>query len=107
MSPSRSRQPAKRAAARRRPATGRDFWGTDEGGDEPISAVRATDDPAAMVTSLGRPPLHGHEVAAERYFEAVYDKAAALAIALAAANGLLEREDDDDSPSQDGQDATR
>jgi hypothetical protein len=97
VSPSRKRQPAKRAPARRRPATGRDFWGTDEGGEEPIDAIRATDDPVAMVRSLGRPPLHGHEMAGERYFEAIYERAAALALALAAANGLLEREDDDDS----------
>jgi hypothetical protein len=102
VSPSRSGRPAKRASARRRPATGRDFWGTDEGGDGPVDPIRATDDPVAMINSLGRPPLPGPEAAAPRYFEAIYDKAVALAIALAAANGLLETDDDntsDDAPS--------
>jgi len=97
VSPSRSRQPAKRASARRRPATGRDFWGTDESKEEPVGTVRAADDPVAMVNSLGRPPLPGHELAAERYFEAVYKRAAAAAVALAFANDLLEGEDDQDA----------
>jgi hypothetical protein len=99
MSPSRARQTARRAPARRRrrPATGRDFWGTDAVEEEPIDAIRPIDDPAAIVMSLGRPPLRGHEIAAERYFQAVYDKAVALAVALAAANGLLESSGDDDT----------
>jgi hypothetical protein len=93
--PRRPRKAAKRAPARRRPATGRDFWGTDAVEEEPVPAIRPIDDPAAMVMSLGRPPLRGHETAAERYYQAVYEKAVALAIALAAANGLLETGDDD------------
>jgi hypothetical protein len=101
MSPSRTRKAAKRPAARRRPATGRDFWGTDAVDDEPAAAIRPIDDPAAMVASLGPPPLGGHDIAAEQYFRAVYDKAVALAVALAAANGLLEYGGDDP------QDATR
>ena len=99
MSPPRSRRPAKRASPRRRPAVGRDFWGTDTTDDEPVATIRPIDDPVAIVGSLGRPPLPGHEIAAERYFEAVYNRAAALAVALAAANGLLEADDRDDSPS--------
>jgi hypothetical protein len=94
VTPSRPRKAAKRPAARRRPATGRDFWGTDVIDEEPVVAIRPIDDPAAMVASLGRPPLRGHETAAEQYFRAVYDKTVALAIALAAANGLLESADD-------------
>jgi hypothetical protein len=50
-----------------------------------------------MVSSLGRPPLRGREAAAEQYFQAVYEKAVALAVALAAANGLLESTGDDDT----------
>ena len=45
-----------------------------------------------MLRSLGPPPLPGHETAAEHYFDAVYDRAAALAIALAAASGLIDVE---------------
>ena len=97
MSPSRPRKAAKRPPARRRPATGRDFWGTDAVDKEPRAAIRPVDQPAAMVSSLGRPPLRGHETAAEQYFQAVYDKAVALAVALAAANGLLENTEDDDT----------
>jgi hypothetical protein len=97
MSPSGPRKAAKRAPARRRPATGRDFWGTAAVEEEPVAAIRPIDDPAAMVMSLGRPPLRGHETAAERYFRAVYDKAVALAVALATANSLLESVGDDDT----------
>jgi hypothetical protein len=92
MSPPRRRaQPQKRSNPRRRPATGRDFWGTDgdDGSDVP-DVIHQSDDPAAMLRSLGPPPLPGHETAAEHYFDAVYDRAAALAIALAAASGLIE-----------------
>ena len=46
--------------------------------------------------SLGPPPIRGHETAAQHYFDAVYAKAAALAIALAAASGLLMTDDEDD-----------
>jgi hypothetical protein len=40
--------------------------------------------------------LRGYETAAESYFQAVYEKAVALAVALAAANGLLESAGDGD-----------
>jgi hypothetical protein len=46
-----------------------------------------------MIRSLGPPPLPGHEQAAEAYFAVVYDKAAALAAALAAASNLLQRDE--------------
>ena len=94
----RSKQAAKRGSARRRPATGRDFWGTDDTNDQPIDPIAATNDPVAMVNSLGRPPLPGHEAAAERYFEAVYGRAVGLAVALAAANGLLAADADEHDP---------
>jgi hypothetical protein len=97
VSPSRPRKAAKRAPARRRPATGSDFWGTAVVEEEPVAPIRPIDEPAAMVMSLGRPPLRGYETAAESYFQAVYDKAVALAVALAAANGLLESAGDDDT----------
>jgi hypothetical protein len=98
VSPSRPRprKATKRAPARRRPATGRDFWGTAAVEEEPVASIRPIDEPAAMVLSLGRPPLRGHETAAESYLQAVYDKAVALAVALAAANGLLESPGDID-----------
>jgi len=91
------RQPA-RQSGRRRPATGGDFWGTDSTVDELPESITPSDDPAAMITSLGPPPIPGHETAALHYFDAVYAKAGALAIALAAASGLLVTDDPDDEP---------
>ena len=49
-----------------------------------------------MIRSIGQPPLPGRETVAEHYFVAVYEKAAALAIALAAASGLLDTSEADD-----------
>ena len=97
MSPPRPRKTTKRAPAHRRPATGRDFWGTEAVEEEPVATIRPIDEPAAMVLSLGRAPLRGHETAAERYDQAGYEKAVALAVALAAANGLLESVEDADA----------
>ena len=94
MSAPRRRRAPNRAQSRR-PPTGRDFWGGDHA--EPVdAAIHPIDDATAMVRSLGPPPLPGHETAAEHYFAAVYDKAANLAIALAAASGLLAADDHDD-----------
>ena len=46
-------------------------------------------DPTALVESLGPLPFPGAGVA-QHYFQAVYERAAGLAVALAAAAGLLE-----------------
>jgi len=98
--PRRRKAPAARPNTRRRPATGRDFWGTDEAEEDAPPAIRPPEDPAAMIKSLGPPPIPGYETVAEHYFDAVYDKAAALAVALAAANGLLDLGDADDGEGQ-------
>lgn len=68
----------------------RDFWGAHLPVPEPVASVRPADNPAAVVRSLGSPPLTGHETIAEHYFAAVYEKAAKSASALAAASGLLD-----------------
>ena len=97
MSPPRRRKAAAgRQPARRRPATGRDFWGTEEAEDDIPEAITPSDDPSAMITSLGPPPIPGHETVAQHYFDAVYAKASALAVALAAASGLLHTDDAED-----------
>ncbi len=103
MSAPRRRKAPTRPTPRRRQGTGADFWGStnrDAGDVDAISAdsisadtIRMSDDPSAMVRSLGPPPLPGHEPAAEAYFAVVYDKAAALAAALAAASNLLQLDD--------------
>ena len=95
MSPPR-RRPSTRSNPRRKPAPRRDFWVGSESGDEPVSLVRSPDDPAAMVRSLGPPPLPGRETIAEHYFAAVYDKAARRAVALAAASGLMDMSEPED-----------
>jgi hypothetical protein len=70
----------------------RRFWGDAAALEGPAPTVRPTPDAAALVRSLGPPPLVGHDRVAEAYFAAVYDRAVGLAAALAAANGLLEAE---------------
>jgi hypothetical protein len=76
-----------------RPPLGAGFWG-DPAKLPPVPTdVRISDDPAAVVRSLGAPPLPGHEIIAEHYFSVVYDRAVALAGALAAAGGLIEPEE--------------
>ena len=84
--------------SRRRRGPGRDFWGPDEpeANDAVDATIRPIGDPTALVASLGPPPLPGPETAAAHYFAAVYDRAANLAVALAAASDLLAPGVDDD-----------
>jgi hypothetical protein len=70
-----------------------EYWGDNAKLPEPTSDIRITEDPAAVVRSLGRPPLPGHEHASDAYFTAVYARAVGLASALAAAGDLIEPED--------------
>ncbi len=93
MSPTRRRKPAAPLARRRPAAPRRDFWGVDsveETAETPLVRIRPSDDPTVMVQSLGPPPFPGGETLAQHYFAVVYQKAAALAIALAAASDLLD-----------------
>jgi len=100
MSGQRRRKSAARGGKAKQQVPTRDFWGTasaDAGagadGDD-VELIRPSTDAAAMVRSLGAPPLAGREVIAEHYFAAVYDKAAALAVALAATADLLDLSDE-------------
>jgi hypothetical protein len=70
-----------------------EYWGDNSRLPEPTSDIRITTDPSAVVRSLGRPPLPGHEHASEAYFTAVYGRAVGLASALAAAGDLIEPEE--------------
>ena len=47
------------------------------------------DDPTALLRSLGDPPLPGNGVAAGHYVASVIERAATLAIGLAATTDLL------------------
>ena len=64
------------------------FWGDPAALPEPIEAIDEVADVKAVVRSLGRVPLTGQETAAEHWFSLVYERAAVLAGALAAAGGL-------------------
>ncbi len=65
-----------------------EFWGDPDALPEPHAQVMAATDVKAVVSSLGRPPITGQETAAEHWFSLVYERAAVLAGALAAAGGL-------------------
>jgi hypothetical protein len=96
MSGPRRRKPPPRPSRRRRTAPARDFWGLGTSDDTPADVIRPSEDPTALIQSLGPPPLPGGEAVAEHYFAATYQKAASLAIALAAASGLLDTGEPDD-----------
>jgi hypothetical protein len=92
MSPARRR----RSSRSNRPTAAqlRDFWGDDDALDddeepEPVRVITPGVDPTALVESLGPLPFPGAGLA-HHYFHAVYERAAGLAVALAAAAGLLE-----------------
>ncbi len=70
-----------------------DFWGDAEALPEPLDHIREAGDVKAVVQSLGRVPLNGQETAAEHWFALVYERAAVLAGALAAAGDLLADDD--------------
>jgi hypothetical protein len=69
------------------------FWGDPEKLPPVRSDIRIAEDGAAVVRSLGPPPLTNQEIIAEHYFSAVYDRATMLAGALATAAGLLTPEE--------------
>lgn len=107
MSPRSRRRGGGGSQRRRKPGggnqqrqTGADFWGDVEQLPTSRPEVRVSEDPAAVARSLGQPPLAGHEVIAEAYFTAVYDRAVTLAGALATAAGLLSHDEQPDDDSQ-------
>ncbi len=80
------------------------FWGDPERlpkGD--ATQVTISTYPPAVVKSLGRPPLSGHQNASEHYFAAVYERAVNLGAALAAAGNLIAPDElHSDSPVSSG-----
>jgi hypothetical protein len=62
---------------------------------EPPQPIVRVNDPGALVNSLGSPPLRGHSSTAEHYLSAVAERAAGLAVALAASADLLAPPEDD------------
>lgn len=74
----------------------KEFWGDPDLLPERIEGLSYSPDVRAVLTSLGRPPMAGNETAAEHWFSMVYERAAFLAGALAAAGGL-DRETESDT----------
>ncbi|HLY82063.1 MAG TPA: hypothetical protein VKQ71_03710 [Acidimicrobiales bacterium] len=71
-----------------------DFWRPTPQVPEP-APVAPPSDATALLRSLGDPPLPGQGAAAEHYLAVVVQRAAGLAVALAATAGLLAEPDDD------------
>jgi len=83
----RKKPPVQRSPER----SGVKFWGREAALD-PARPVAPSPDPTAMVRSLGPPPLGVLAGPGEHYLSAAYDKAAGVAVALAAAGDLLDFE---------------
>lgn len=88
----RKRSNRKRSGRRGRDK-GQAFWGDPKRLPDPITDIKVADEPAAVVHSLGNPPLQGREEIAKHYFTAVYDKITAVSGAVAGAAGIVEVED--------------
>lgn len=65
-----------------------EFWGDPAALPCADEISEHTGDARALLESLGRPPVPGQETAAQRWFILVYERAAFLAGALAAAGEL-------------------
>ena len=91
--PRRRKSSGGQTRARKR-APQREFWGKADAFAEPATLITPAEDPTVMLHSLSSPPLPGRETVAVHYFAAVAEKAASLAVALAAASDLLDMGDD-------------
>jgi len=93
--PRRAKAPARRGR-RRRPQSARNFWGDANAFADAPELIRPSDEPTAMLQSLGPPQLPGGDTIAVHYFAAVYQRASAMAVALAAASELLAEDELDE-----------
>ena len=80
---------SRRRRSQNGPRSAQRFWGS-LGEVEPARTITPADDPTAVVGSLGPPPLGVHSGSAAHYLEAMYQKAAGVAVALAASADLLD-----------------
>jgi hypothetical protein len=88
MSTSRRRRTPAGSTVRRRSTKAREFWGPDALADAHDTVIAPSGHPTALVESLGPPPFPGGRIA-ELHFAVVYERAAGLALALAASAGLI------------------
>jgi hypothetical protein len=84
------RQGQRRRRGRRRSVAAKhgDIWRQPPTLDDPEPIVPARD-PAAVLRSLGTPPLQGHGALVDYYLATVVERAAGVAAALAATAGVL------------------
>jgi len=84
-------QPQRRNDQRRRQKSnqpvGLDIWRTP-GALPPIQPIEVADDPAALLKSLGEPPLYGR-TDVNPYFQHAIERSAGIAAALALSVDLL------------------
>ena len=92
---SRTRRIANQQAESKAAKETQDFWHGAAPLPAPNGRIRVTEDPAAVVRSLGPAPLPGRETIAEHYFEAVYQRAVMISSALAAAGDMIDDGEDD------------
>jgi hypothetical protein len=90
--PQRSRSKQRRRSQAKRP-TAIDVWRVP-GPLPEIEPITPSDDPGALLRSLGDPPMNNGHVAGH-YFDAVVERAAAMAGALALSADLLAEPDRD------------
>jgi len=83
---------SRRRRSQNGPRSAQRFWGSLSE-VEAARTITPADDPTAVVGSLGPPPLGVHSASAAHYLEAMYQKAAGVAVALAASADLLELPD--------------
>lgn len=88
-----SRRGRRRKGAKKAAPNPLDFWGDPERLPRDEPTTRIISDPAAVVRSLGRPPLSGQQNHADTFFGAVYQRSVTLASVLAAAGNLIEPEE--------------
>ncbi|MCU0268628.1 MAG: hypothetical protein MUF83_08265 [Acidimicrobiales bacterium] len=81
----------RRSRSKRRGAN--DIWHSPAALPE-AEPIRLADDPGALLRSLGEPPV-GNGRAAAGYFEAVAERAAGVAMALALSADLLASDEDE------------
>lgn len=92
MTSSQSKRPNQRRGQQAKRPTRFDVWRTAEPLPE-VAPIAVPYEVGALLRSLGDPPMIGGSVAVGPYFNAVIERAAAIAIALALSADLLAEAD--------------
>ena len=93
--PSRTRRLDGSTGSPERQEASDEFWHGAGKMPDPPPKIQVAEEAAAVIRSLGEPPLTGQEEVAKHYFDAVYLRSVNLAGALAAAAEMIGDEDDE------------